>query len=442
MNRLRTSWKAARENLDSAVALTLAVVVSIGGMADVVGSAVVTNATLATLAVLAVSSLRQRRQGQEIKRSLTEFEAAARTGNGCTADSFFGREQSDLALLDEARETVILVQETGSLVSETGRKRIVAILRSGGSLTAVLAAADSGSAALLALRNANLKPRDIEFRTSAFMAQLADIVSESGATGNQVQVRWLPYPVDATFLLVDSNSPNARYRRGLVRLAGYRVPFSDKLDFVFDAAASPRTFDHYLQEHHRLFVNAHKVILIEGPPRAGKTTLLTQLVEQFRSDEFLYYLLTPARIRIDSETSERIGFDLSSTDQPTPRAFANRLGPRNYEVVGNALAESMPLLVDAARSGKVVVLDEIGPLQLQQPGFLDMVERLIDEPSVTLLGAISQERSAQLDRLRNHPRVTVVQLGDGGASLARMSEELRCALRTARYAAMSREAKG
>lgn len=403
------AWDVVKASPDSSLACVIAVVVSFLAALNVVDMDVVATAILATLAMLAFSLLRTKAAVDEVPVAVASLQRSVEARVNASADASFRRETRESTPLETAR-SVAMVQETGTLVTETARKQMVAILAGGGTVRAVVSAPNAETANLLAFRNANLQPDDILRRRDSFRAHLRDVVSQSGpGAGDRFTVRWLPYPVDTTYVLTDENDAEPARRRGVVRLAGFRVGYSDKLDFPIDAARSPVTFQHYRNEFDRLFLAAHKVVLIEGPPRIGKTTLLQGVVRALPA-EHVFHVLTPAQVSTSATAAERQGFTVVTSDDPVGVQVAVRRGPRDYEVVGDGMVAAVRAASAAAKAGRVVILDEIGPLQMASTEIRELIGDLVDSPDVTLIASISEHDDQHHAKIKSSPRVSLIRL--------------------------------
>ncbi len=429
---LRQIFGWIRTHLDSVIALTLAVVVSIGGLADKVGSSVVTNATLATLAILAVSVIRTRATLIDMTGRLGEVQTSLRDSTQSpSADLLFSTQSTEFPIIRNAKSDASFVQETGSLVSETVKSEIASLLRRGGRVQIVASAPDRPTATLLALRNANIGAEDILRRRDSFRAHLRDLAQQVGRNAERLEVRWLPYPVDSTYVIVDQESTSLAERRALVRLAGYRIPFSEKLDFEFDALSSPHVFSHYKDEFEHLFASAHKVVLVEGPPRIGKTSAFMKLVEEVDLMDSAYYAISPA-LYTSEPAQERRGFALKTSDRAGQEEFARRLGDRNYELVSNAWPDVVPRLHAALSDRRLIILDEIGDLQIKDPSFVRLIQSVLEDPSATMIASISESWADPFARIKTHPRVSLYRMDNESRSSveAAIKKELQTALRT------------
>ena len=67
---------------------------------------------------------------------------------------------------------------------------------------------------------------------------------------------------------------------------------------------------------------------------------------------------------------------------------------------------AVPSMLDALARGQVIVVDEIGPMEILSPRFRDAILRIL-ESDVAVVGAIVLRPQPYADRVKAHPRVTI-----------------------------------
>ena len=147
-------------------------------------------------------------------------------------------------------------------------------------------------------------------------------------------------------------------------------------------------------------------ILLTGPPRCGKTTLVERVVERVRPTVRLAGFLT----REVREGGDRVGFDaiaLDGREAVLARKGGGR-GPRvgsyavdlpSFERVGVAS------LLDAA--AEAIVIDEIGAMELHSAAFRDAVLAVLDGPR-PVLATIRQRPEPFCDAVKRRTGVELV----------------------------------
>lgn len=154
--------------------------------------------------------------------------------------------------------------------------------------------------------------------------------------------------------------------------------------------------------------------LITGPPRCGKTTLITDLVSACRDrniDVGGFYTLERR------EDGSRVGFDIVDVETGSTATIADADGagePRvgRYRVYPEALrAIALPALQRAATVADVIVIDEIAPMQLLEEQFLPQVRQLLDRDT-PVIGTIAARDRDDLVALKRRSDIRIVDLGE------------------------------
>lgn len=158
--------------------------------------------------------------------------------------------------------------------------------------------------------------------------------------------------------------------------------------------------------------NLSPAILLTGSPGVGKSTIIQGLVDRLGPAAGGFYT------RELRQAGQRVGFEivtlagqrevLATTDPGIPFIRAVPFG--RYRVNLAALdALVVPALRQASAEGRVVVVDEIGPMELLSSRFGQIIWELLDGPAV-IVGTIVRRRHPLADRVKVHPRVMVVEV--------------------------------
>lgn len=158
-------------------------------------------------------------------------------------------------------------------------------------------------------------------------------------------------------------------------------------------------------------------VLLTGPPRSGKSRLLRQLAERYPGNAGGYLV----QEILDSDR-RRAGFELlvvwsgpGSGLRTVSRSVLARLEPWTPHRVGRYWLEEATVMravqaLDAAmHEGGLVLVDEIGPLQIGVPAFRDALSRCFDQAG-PLLGSISTVADPFLDSLRARPGLRLLEV--------------------------------
>jgi nucleoside-triphosphatase len=145
-----------------------------------------------------------------------------------------------------------------------------------------------------------------------------------------------------------------------------------------------------------------------GRPGVGKTTCIRKLLELLR---------VPAGGFVTEEIREadkRVGFSLRTLDgRQAILAHIDRSGgPRvgKYGVNLDALDRvGVPAIREAVRRGRLVVIDEIGKMELAGAAFRQAVEEALESPA-TVLATILMADHPWADRIKLHPAVQLIEV--------------------------------
>jgi len=150
-----------------------------------------------------------------------------------------------------------------------------------------------------------------------------------------------------------------------------------------------------------------RTLLLTGHPQSGKTTVIRKLVAELGARAGGFYtqeIFGPGG---------RQGFELFTLDgQRVTLAHKDLRGPKiplvgRYGVDVEALEKvGLPALQAAAAAGKIVIVDEIGKMELLSPRFRDLVLQLILGPA-TVIGTILSKPQPQADIFKALAQVTL-----------------------------------
>jgi nucleoside-triphosphatase len=148
-------------------------------------------------------------------------------------------------------------------------------------------------------------------------------------------------------------------------------------------------------------------LLLEGRPGAGKTTAAAQVVELLRADGASVTGFLTRELR---EGGRRVGFALETLDgRQGVLAHVRIHGPRVGRY-GVALDDLERLAIPAMNAdADVVVVDELGKMELASVAFRDAVIALL-ERSVAVVATMHAHRHPFTDELKRRPCVAVLRL--------------------------------
>jgi nucleoside-triphosphatase len=150
-------------------------------------------------------------------------------------------------------------------------------------------------------------------------------------------------------------------------------------------------------------------LVVEARPGAGKTTAFRRLAELMRESGAPTKGFTTEELR---ERGRRVGFVVESLGGARETlAHVELPGPPRVGRYGVDLEafERVALPALRASSGDVVLVDELGKMELASAGFRAAVEELVEAP-VALAMTVQVARHPLTDRLRGRPDVEVIRL--------------------------------
>ena len=154
-----------------------------------------------------------------------------------------------------------------------------------------------------------------------------------------------------------------------------------------------------------------EAIFLTGPPGCGKTTAIRTVLPRLAIEAGGFYT---EEIR---EDGTRTGFRLLTLDgQEAVLADVRLRGvPRigKYGVDLEALEQTgVRSIRDAIETKQLVVVDEIGPMELLSPAFREVVMEALESP-VPVLGTIMLRSASFPDYLKSSPEVTIISISRG-----------------------------
>ncbi len=147
-------------------------------------------------------------------------------------------------------------------------------------------------------------------------------------------------------------------------------------------------------------------ILLTGPPRVGKTTAILRLVEMLPGGTAGGFYSTEIR-----EGGRRTGFEIVALDgrRGILARATNRSGPRVGRYVVNVVdidSVAVPAMRTAREMRHIIIVDEIGRMELFSPAFREEVIRCLDTGRV--VGTIQSRSLPFLDQVRARDDVRLV----------------------------------
>lgn len=154
------------------------------------------------------------------------------------------------------------------------------------------------------------------------------------------------------------------------------------------------------------------VILLTGRPGVGKSTVIKTVVSRLGHGAGGFYT---REVRI---AGKRTGFEIVSLAGKTVLlatkspdiTFTTEIPFGKYRVNLAAIELlAVPSLHQAVKQGQIVVIDEIGPMELLSEKFYQAVREILDFPAL-VLGTVVERPHPLADRIKQHPRIQLQQI--------------------------------
>lgn len=156
-----------------------------------------------------------------------------------------------------------------------------------------------------------------------------------------------------------------------------------------------------------------RLLFVTGRPGIGKTSVLLRAVEGLKSKGYKIGGMVSREVR---EKGVRIGFEiidfysgrkgwLAHVDQPDgPKVSKYRVNLNDLNVIGAGSIR------DAAKNAEIIVIDEIGPMELFSQAFREAVVEAMNSGK-PLLGTIHfKARAPLINYIRNRDDVEIMEV--------------------------------
>jgi nucleoside-triphosphatase len=154
-----------------------------------------------------------------------------------------------------------------------------------------------------------------------------------------------------------------------------------------------------------------KNLFITGPPRSGKTTLIKKLcgIDSFKQACGGFYT------EETREEEERSGFKIVTVPEGKTGLLAKKGLPSSHKVglygVNIAALEEIGCraMIHSLREGKIILVDEIGKMELHSIKFKHTLVEGLDS-SCKVLATIMERPNAFADKIKRRPDVQLLHL--------------------------------
>jgi nucleoside-triphosphatase len=168
-----------------------------------------------------------------------------------------------------------------------------------------------------------------------------------------------------------------------------------------------------------------KKVLLTGRPGCGKTTLVKRVVNELALPAGGFYT---EEIR---GRGGRVGFKLITLDgKETVFAHVDFKAPQRVGKYGLDLAAletfGVKAICEALQVGQLVVIDEIGPMEIRSAIFRDVVNGALSS-GASMLGTISARSLPFTDAIKERADVTVIEVrqDNRGQLVSELSDQFK-----------------
>jgi nucleoside-triphosphatase len=154
-----------------------------------------------------------------------------------------------------------------------------------------------------------------------------------------------------------------------------------------------------------------KKVLLTGRPGCGKTTLIKRVVDKLARRTGGFYTEEIRR------RGERVGFKIITLDGKEavlahvdfPAAGPQRIGKYGLDL--SVLKIGIEAIRAAMHARQLVVIDEIGPMELRSQAFRDVVDEAFDRPeALAVLATITARPFPFTNAIKKRPDVTLIEV--------------------------------
>lgn len=171
------------------------------------------------------------------------------------------------------------------------------------------------------------------------------------------------------------------------------------------------------------------IFIVTGPVHSGKTTLVKKILKILKEQNVSVNGFLSERVSRDQEID---GYDLFSLKTGKSRTFIRKKPGNRGERVGpyflnpQVLAEAKKIILKGKESD-ILVIDEVGPLELSGRGFWPALEEILRRPPKLILLVIREEIFGDfLERIKDK-EVKVFEVKEKEV-LVRINEEIKASL--------------
>ncbi len=144
---------------------------------------------------------------------------------------------------------------------------------------------------------------------------------------------------------------------------------------------------------------------ITGKPRVGKSTIINKVIQRLKADGVAVGGMLTADIH---EGGQRVGFSIEDVSTGEKGVLAHVQSHQRGPKVGKYTVNLTDLdaigansITTALAQAELIIIDEIGPMELKSTRFIDAVERALESDKPLLVSVHQRSRHELVRRIKN-----------------------------------------
>lgn len=169
-------------------------------------------------------------------------------------------------------------------------------------------------------------------------------------------------------------------------------------------------FQEYSQQKNNIFI-------ISGAVRSGKTTFLKELIRLLKQNQAHKKIGGIIAHGID-KNGERFGFDIEDIASGQTHFLCSQKPDNEKQKIGRfyfspeGIAFGQKALTGNIKQLDLLVIDEIGPMELKGKGWFDGVELALQQPQLNMIWVVRKHLLESVLKLWQHNQIVIIDIDD------------------------------